>query len=158
MALAPELAALFERDLTRLVQQLQAFTDQDPIWQCPGGMTNSPGNLALHLEGNLREYIGRLLGEVPYARMRDQEFVTKGIHQTEIVRRLEEVRRLVSGVIAALSDEQLDARFPEDVLGVPLPTRQFLIHLNGHLNYHLGQIDSMRRILTSGTAVDYARL
>ena len=158
MALAQELAALFERDLTRLLQQFRAFTDEDPIWQCPNGMTNSPGNLALHLEGNLREYIGRLLGRIPYVRMRDQEFGTKGIHRTEIVRRLEEVRLLVPEIVAGLSDEHLDARFPEDVLGVPLPIRQFLIHLNGHLNYHLGQIDSMRRILTSGTAVEYARL
>ena len=38
--------------------------------------------------------------------------------------------------------------FPENVLGEPLTNRQFVIHLYGHLNYHLGQIDYLRRVLT----------
>jgi hypothetical protein len=57
-----------------------------------------------------------------------------------------------------LSPEQLQAAYPEDVLGVPLSTRQFLISLLGHLNYHLGQIDYARRILSHGTAIAYAGL
>jgi hypothetical protein len=33
-----------------------------------------------------------------------------------------------------------------------------LIHLHGHFNYHLGQIDYLRRILTEGATVQYAGL
>jgi hypothetical protein len=39
------------------------------------------------------------------------------------------------------------------VLGEPLTTRQFVVHLYGHLNYHLGQIDYLRRVLTGDGAL-----
>jgi len=37
--------------------------------------------------------------------------------------------------------------YPEVVLGAATSTQEFLIHLYGHLNWHLGQIDYLRRIL-----------
>jgi uncharacterized damage-inducible protein DinB len=61
-------------------------------------------------------------------------------------------------VIQGLSSAALDAPYPEQVLGVPLTTRQFLIHLLGHLNYHLGQIDYLRRITTGTGAIVLAGL
>ena len=149
MAIADELAGLFQRDLTKLLQELRAFTDEDAIWQCPAGIPNSAGNLVLHLEGNLREYIGRQLGGIPYRRTRDLEFSAKGVPVAEMAARIEEVQGFVPRVIAGLSAAQLDARFPEDPLGGPLSTRQFLIHLYGHLDYHLGQINYLRRMLTA---------
>jgi Protein of unknown function (DUF664) len=157
MSIAVELGALFHRDLTRLAQQLPAFTDQDAIWQCAPGITNSAGNLVLHLEGNLREYVGRMLGRFPYHRVRDQEFAAKGIAVAELAARIDDIRCIVPSVLRQLSDAQIQAPFPEDPLGAPLSTQQFLIHLHGHLNYHLGQIDYLRRILTRGTAIEYAR-
>lgn len=157
MSLAEELAALFRRDLTRLAQQVQAFPDDQILWQRSGTM-NPAGNLVLHLEGNLREYIGRQLGNVAYQRERPQEFSLTGVSRDSLSERVEEIRDLVSTAILSLSDSQLDATYPENALGGPLSTRQFLIHLHGHLNYHLGQIDYLRRILTDGSAVNYAGL
>jgi len=158
MAIGDELAALFHRDLSRLAQQLPAFTDYSTVWQCVPGITNSAGNLILHLEGNLREYVGRVLGGCPYNRIREEEFTAFGIPLAELAARIEELRRLVPGVIERLTDAQMEAKFPDDPLGSPVPTRQFLISLHGHLNYHLGQIDYLRRILTRGTAVEYVHL
>ncbi|MGD9903078.1 MAG: hypothetical protein AB7U83_06380 [Vicinamibacterales bacterium] len=44
--------------------------------------------------------------------------------------------------------------FPEEVLpGGPMPNRHFVLHLYGHLNYHLGQIDYLRRALTGQGAL-----
>lgn len=158
MSAANELAALFQRDITRLCQELRQFPDDGMLWRTLPGVTNSAGNLALHLEGNLREYVGRQLGHIAYTRQRDLEFATFGKSQQDLVAALEAVAKMVPEVIHALSDAALDADFPEDVLGKRIPTRQFLIHLHGHLNYHLGQIDYLRRILASGTAVDFAGL
>jgi len=39
-----------------------------------------------------------------------------------------------------------------------LPTQQMLIHLEGHLSYHLGQIDYLRRLLTGDGAISLAEL
>lgn len=143
-----ELAALFARDLTRLGQEIEAFPDEAAVWASRPGFTNSAGTLALHLEGNLREYIGRQLGRIAYQRDRPAEFATRGVPKAEIVARVERLRDEVPPVIAALPLEALEAPYPEVVLDAPTTTRQLLVHLHGHLNYHLGQIDCLRRVTT----------
>jgi len=158
MSISNALAELFHRDLTRLLQQLEAFPDNDVLWKRAPGIVNSAGNLVLHLEGNLREYVCRLLGGLPYRRAREEEFTAKGISIPLMVARIEEIRQLVPRIIEHLSDDQLQAAFPESPLGSPRSTQQFLIHLNGHVNYHLGQIDYLRRLLTRGSSVEYATL
>ena len=158
MNIPDELSALFHRDLTRLLQQLQAFPSEGALWERAGGISNSAGNLVLHLEGNLREYIGRQLGKVPYRRERALEFSRTKVPTIELVQRIEEVRKLVPAAISRLSTEEFEMLYPEKVLGASLSTRMFLIHLYGHLNYHLGQIDYLRRVLTGDSAVDYAGL
>jgi hypothetical protein len=153
-----ELAGLFRRDLTRLTQELEAFDDDTQLWKKTDGVSNSAGNLALHLEGNLREYVGRQLGNVPYERHRDEEFCPSGVRRQDLVKRLEEVRALVVKAISELSDEALRAPFPERVLGIDWSTQQFTLHLLGHLNYHLGQVDYLRRFVTGRSAIELAPL
>jgi len=158
MTIAGGLAALFSRDLTRLIQELQAFPGDEVLWQRAPGVKNSAGNLVLHLEGNLREYIGRQLGQVAYSRVRDQEFAFSGVSRDELIQRMEQVRELVATVVSGLPDGDLAAAYPEVVLDTPLSSLDFLVHLHGHLNFHLGQIDYLRRILTEGSAVAFAGL
>ena len=144
MSIAKDLAALFRRDLSRLMQQIEAFPDDETLWQTLPGVSNSAGNLALHLEGNLREYIGRQLGHVPYSRERPLEFSSKGIHKEEISIRLAELRRVIPPIIEGLSPQQMEMEYPEVVLDTAMSTQQFLMHLYGHLNWHLGQIYYLR--------------
>lgn len=158
MSIAEGLAALFTRDLTRLIQELQAFPSDEILWQSAPGVKNSAGNLVLHLEGNLREYIGRQIGKVAYHRSRDQEFALKDLSRDDLVDRMEQVKELVAQVVAQLSDSDLSAAYPERVLEIQLSSLDFLVHLHGHLNFHLGQIDYLRRILTEGSAVAFAGL
>jgi hypothetical protein len=158
MSLSTELAALFRRDLTRLLQEITAFPDSSTLWATTEGVTNSAGNLALHLEGNLREYVGRQLGRIPYIRQRELEFHSTGFPLQDMVARIEALRESIPQVVSGLSPAALEAVYPETVLAVPLLTRQFLIHLLGHLSYHLGQIDYLRRVLTRGKAVPLAGL
>jgi uncharacterized damage-inducible protein DinB len=156
--MSKELAALFARDIARLIQELRAFPDTGSIWTTAPGVSNAAGTLALHLEGNLREYIGRQLGGIDYVRDRPLEFSARGVARDELIARLEAVKASIPAVIAGLSDTQLDAVYPEHVLKVPMSTRQFLMHLLGHLNYHLGQVDYLRRFSTGNGAIDLAQL
>lgn len=156
--LASELAALFVRDISRLIQELHAFPDTNALWRTAPGVSNAAGTLALHLEGNLREYIGRQLGGIEFTRDRPKEFSARGVAQSELIERLEAVCSTIPRVIAGLTEEQLNARYPEQVLGQPMTTRQFLVHLAGHLNYHLGQVDYLRRFVTGNGAIDLAGL
>jgi hypothetical protein len=156
--LAAELAALYTRDLTRLVQELSAFPDTATLWQTRAGISNAAGNLALHLEGNLREFVGRQLGRNEFVRDRPREFSDSGIEKAELLKRLSAVRDEIPLVIAGLSDDDLAADYPVIYGGMTLPTRQMLIHLEGHLSYHLGQIDYLRRLLTGDGAISLAEL
>ena len=147
-----ELTALFRRDLARLVRQLDALDDAR-LWQVLPGVTNSAGNLLLHLNGNLREYIGRQNGGVPYVRDRPREFAAKDVPRAEMLAALTELASLIPGVIERMTEARWNDTFPENVLGEPLTNRQFVVHLYGHLNYHLGQIDYLRRVLTGEGAL-----
>jgi hypothetical protein len=155
MAIHSELISLFTRDLRRVAQEIEAFPTDESLWQTAPGVTNSAGNLALHLEGNLREYIGRQLGGIAYTRQRPLEFSTTGLTRADVAARIDAVRETV---IPALAKADLDALFPENVLGQPLTTRQFVFHLLGHLNYPLGQIDYLRRMNTGDGAIKLAGL
>jgi hypothetical protein len=147
MSITNDLASLFRRDLAKLSQQVEAFPTDEALWQTLPGVTNAAGNLALHIEGNLREFVGRQLGNLPFERKRELEFSSKEISRDQLSTRLAELRQSIPAVIEELSVEQLEKEYPEVVLGAATSTQEFLIHLYGHLNWHLGQVDYLRRIL-----------
>lgn len=151
-----ELAALFTRDLARLVRQFDALDDAH-LWQVAPGVTNSAGNLMLHLNGNLRAFVARNIGGVPYDRDRPREFAATDVPRAEVLAALSELAELIPRVLEDVSPERWDEIFPENVLGEPLTNRQFVAHLYGHLNYHLGQIDYLRRVLTREGALAPAK-
>lgn len=155
MALGADFAALFTRDLARLARQLDAFDDAQ-LWQVLPGVTNSAGNLMLHLNGNLREFIGRQIGGMAYVRDRPREFGASSVPRAELAAQLAELSALIPRVLETVPPERWDEMFPENVLGTLLTNGHFVIHLYGHLNYHLGQIDYLRRTLTGQGALTRA--
>jgi hypothetical protein len=147
MSFAKDLASLFARDLSRLAEQLRAFSTDDAFWETPPGITNSAGTLSLHLDGNLREYIGRQLGGVSYTRDRPLEFSARGVSRDVLIARISELCELIPSIVASLSETQIEAIYPEQLFDAPMTTGEFLLHLYGHLNWHRGQLDYVRRIV-----------
>lgn len=137
---------LFQRDLKVLLKEIEQYPDENFIWQTVKGTSNSGGNLALHLVGNLKTYIGKNLGNIDYLRNRELEFSAKNIPRQEILQAISETLETVTITLTQLSQEQLSNTYPENVLGYEMSTEYFLIHLHGHLTYHLGQINYHRRI------------
>lgn len=152
MTISTDFVALFTRDLARLARQLDAFDDAQ-LWQVLPGVTNSAGNLMLHLNGNLRAFIGLRIGGVAYERDRPREFAATNVPRAEIAADLASLAVLIPQVLAAVTAERWDELFPDNVLGTPLSNRHFTLHLYGHLNYHLGQIDYLRRVLSGQGAL-----
>jgi hypothetical protein len=141
--------ALYQRDIKRLHQEIEAYTNETQLWQKVEGISNPAGNLALHLVGNLNEYIGRQLGNIPYQRNRPLEFSAVDISKSEILEKIVATNIVVEKALKSLKIKDFPAKFPENVLGYDMSVHYFLVHLNGHLNYHLGQINYHRRILTA---------
>lgn len=145
--LTDTLAQLFKRDILKLKTEISAYTDESKLWSTTAQISNSGGNLCLHLLGNLQYYIGNVLGGNGYTRNRPAEFSQKNIPHTELIHAIEQTEQVVVNTIRSLPIETLQKDFPEKVFEHSMTTEYFLIHLLAHLDYHLGQINYHRRIL-----------
>lgn len=143
--LQENLSLLFERDIRRLQTEINAYRYENSIWKISGSISNSGGNLCLHLLGNLQHYIGAVLGKTGYKRNRPEEFTLKNIPLSEINVSIEQTISAVKLTIHSLADESMGDAYPEKVFDHPMTTEYFLLHLLAHLNYHLGQINYHRR-------------
>ena len=143
------LAELYERDLAKLRDEIEAYASEADLWKTSDGVSNSAGNLCLHLTGNLNHFFGAVLGNSGYVRDRDAEFANKHIPRSELVSGIDSAGYVVFSTLAELTEEDLDKPYPIEVFGHPMTTGYFLVHLATHLNYHLGQINYHRRLLGS---------
>jgi hypothetical protein len=148
VAFAADLAALLERDLRALRRELEAYPDERQIWQPVPGLANTAGTLALHLAGNLQHYVGARWGGTGYVRNRDAEFGRREVPRAELITEIERARASVAAGLGAVRPEELDAEFPELIGGCRVRTGDFLVHTAVHFAYHLGQVDSHRRVVT----------
>ncbi|MCU0327048.1 MAG: DinB family protein [Spirosomaceae bacterium] len=146
--LKESLIKLFGRDLDSLRAEIEAYTDESLLWKRAEGINNPSGNLVLHLVGNLNNYIGAILGNSGYIRNRPAEFSSTTTKE-DLLQKIQDTKKVVIRVIENLSAEDFQEEYPEDVLSYPMTTEYFLIHLQGHLNYHLGQINYHRRLLSN---------
>ena len=145
--LTENLAKLFERDILKLKTEISAYTDESKLWITAAGISNSGGNLCLHLLGNLQHYIGGVLGGSGYVRNRPEEFSQKNIPVSEMIKTIDHTLTVVTQTIHSLSAETLAKDYPEKVLDQVWETEIFILHLLAHLSYHLGQINYHRRLV-----------
>lgn len=142
------LIELYERDLVKLREEIGSYPDEADIWKTGGDITNPAGNLCLHLSGNLRHFFGAVLGGDGYVRDRDAEFSLKSISKPELLAGIDAAQASVKATLEKMTDDDFAALYPIEVFGAPITTGFFLTHLATHLNWHLGQINYHRRLLT----------
>ncbi|WP_264564296.1 DinB family protein [Flavobacterium sp. N3904] len=138
---------LFNRDLNKLKKEIESYQNENKIWCIEKEISNSAGNLCLHLIGNLNTYIGAEIGKTNYIRYRELEFSQKDISQIELLAKIESTKQTVSDALELLADEDLKKEYPLLVFETKTSTEFLLIHLTTHLAYHLGQINYHRRLL-----------
>jgi hypothetical protein len=144
--LTENLALIFERDILKLKTEITAYADENKLWIIAPGISNSGGNLCLHLLGNLQHFIGGVLGNSGYVRNRPEEFSQKNIPVNSMVKTIEHTAAIVASTIRSISPETLAKEYPEKVMDQTWSTEYFLLHLLAHLSYHLGQINYHRRL------------
>jgi len=139
--------SLYTRDLNKLRTEIESYQTEESLWKIDKDISNTAGNLCLHLVGNLKHFFGAVLGNSGYIRNREEEFSLKNIPKSELVQQVEETLNVVILTLDQLSEEDLAKEYPIEPLGYKMTTEYFLIHLFGHLSYHLGQINYHRRLL-----------
>ncbi len=142
-----DLIALYKRDLEKFVGELEAYPDEASIWVIAPDIKNPAGNLALHIVGNLNTFIGVNLGQTGYVRDRPAEFSSRDVPRAELVQMLRDTSSMIEQVLSKPDLAPLESIYPQEVLGYPMTHQYFLIHLYGHLSWHLGQVNYHRRLL-----------
>lgn len=141
------LIKLFTRDLTKLQEELNNYSTERLLWETPNGISNSAGNLALHLVGNLNHFVGAILGNTGYVRQRELEFSGKNIPRETIIKQIEDTKTVVKESLSGLTESDFQKEYKRRPFEDFMTTEYFLIHLTMHLAYHLGQINYHRRLM-----------
>lgn len=143
------LASFYERDIRKLIEEVNLFKNEENLWKTQGSVKNSAGNLALHIIGGTNYLIGTTLAHTGYVRNRDQEFIRKGVARKDLVAQLGELIPMINKTLTAFSEDDLETDYPFEFDGAKRTKSYVLVQLELHLNYHLGQVNYLRRILES---------
>ena len=101
--LTTNLTTLLVRELKAFARELDLYPDDASVWKTTPGITNSTGNLALHVAGNLQHFIGAVLGGTGYVRNRELEFSRSSGTRAEIKAELAAAITAVEKTLPGLS-------------------------------------------------------
>ena len=141
------LKTLFNRDLNRLITEIELYNSEADIWKVKGQINNSAGHLCLHLVGNLNTYIGKELGHTGYVRNRELEFSSEAIPRQKLIQNVKNTIVMIHKVLDNFDENLLEAEYPILVFDHKTSTEYMLVLLSTHLAYHLGQINYHRRLI-----------
>ncbi len=145
---------LEESLLPRIERCVAQLTDAQ-IWWRPNEVSNSVGNLMLHLCGNVRQWIVSGIGNATDVRRRQQEFDERGpIPRDELLRRL---RDTVGEAVRVLADHDPGRLLePRKIQGHEVTTMEAVYHVVEHFSMHTGQIILLTKAQTGKDTGFYA--
>jgi len=146
-AIAAEAVAKLETYLEWLDHAV-GMLDEHALWARPSANVNSVGNLLLHLEGNVRQWMLHGLAGEQDRRQRDLEFSTDGGRTgAELLKRLHETVTKACSVIRSsqTSEDWLQQR---EIQGFSTTTLGAVVHIVEHFSYHTGQIVQLAKSAT----------
>jgi uncharacterized damage-inducible protein DinB len=120
---------------------------EEQIWARGHENENAVGNLVLHLEGNVRQWILCSLGGESHERDRDAEFAARGgWYSAQLAGRLRVTVEHAAKVILGLGPDELTKIYTiqkYEVSGV-----EAVLHVVEHFSYHTGQIIFATKFVT----------
>lgn len=139
-------AAKLRQYLARIEECAAQLTEEQLWWRGADGL-NSIGNLCLHLEGNVRQWILHGVAGEPDRRARSSEFTARGgLARSEFLGRLRGTVEQACFVIESLG--------PDDLLRKVKPQNydvhalEAIFHVVEHFGQHTGQIIFATKLLT----------
>lgn len=147
--IAKGLILKFENAIKDLSKEIDSYSSEDQMWLISDNISNSAGNLVMHLIGNLNHFVGAVIGNTGYVRKRDLEFSIKDVSRATMQAEIEKAKQMLVETFQKIDDDAFHQPFPFEF---PNPkfkpsTFEFMLHILGHLTYHVGQINYHRRIL-----------
>ena len=140
----------------RLREVVGPLTDEQ-IWWRPNEASNSIGNLLLHLNGNVYQWLVASFGHLDDRRNRPAEFREReGIAAAELLSRLGATLEQAEEVLARLTAEELAA--PMEIQGYHVTGLDAVYQVVEHFGLHYGQILYIVKTLTGADLKLYREL
>jgi uncharacterized protein DUF1572 len=129
---------LLEQYWPRLRGCVEPLTDEQ-VWWRPNEASNSIGNLILHLDGNVRQWLVSSFNRLEDARDRPAEFSARqGISRSALLSQLDGTLREAAEVLSRLTEAQLLATF--HIQGSTVSGLYAVYQVVEHFGMHYGQI------------------
>jgi uncharacterized damage-inducible protein DinB len=131
----------------RLRDTVASLTDEQ-VWWRPNEASNSIGNLLLHLNGNVTQWLVASFNREDDKRNRPQEFSQRGhTPASELLDRLETTMTRSAEVLARLTPADLLA--PYEIQGYHVRGLDAVYQVVEHFGLHYGQIVYIAKSLTA---------
>jgi uncharacterized damage-inducible protein DinB len=145
------------RQFASRIEICLARLSEDQIWARGHENENAVGNLALHLAGNIGQWILGPLGGARTKRDRDGEFAARGgFDGKQLASRLSTTVEQATAIIAGLTTEQLTATYK--IQNYPVSGVDAVYHVVEHFAQHTAQIIFATKMLTGGDLGFYRHL
>ena len=147
---------MFEECWPRLRGTVEGLSEEQ-VWWRPNEASNSIGNLLLHLNGNVRQWIVTSFNQREDRRNRPAEFAEKsGGPASELLAKLGVTLDEAAAIFARLTEEELAA--PMDIQGYHVTGLEAVYHVVGHFEMHYGQIIYIAKALQGRDLGFYSHL
>jgi uncharacterized damage-inducible protein DinB len=126
----------------------------DALWWRANELSNSVGNLLLHLSGNVRQWIVSGVGGARDERHRAAEFEAReGGNAKSLLAALDATLDEVDAVLAKLTPEDLASM--RTIQGREVTVLDAIYHVAEHFSFHLGQIVLLAKMHAPGAIKFY---
>ena len=130
---------------------------ESQVWWRPNPASNSIGNLILHLNGNVRQWMLASFNRLTDERNRPAEFNESGsIPASALLDRLSETVKEASDVLSRLTEADLLARY--EIQGYNVSGLEAVYQVVEHFGLHYGQILYIAKSLTGADLGLYREL
>jgi len=137
---------LFAECFPRLTKCISMLSEEQ-IWSRPNQISNSLGNIVLHLKGNTRQWMGTTFGGRSDDRRRAAEFSESGpLPKAHLLRMVSELQTDLEGIFKEIKQEDLLKEY--DVQVYRETGLAILVHVTEHFSYHVGQATYLVKMLT----------
>jgi uncharacterized damage-inducible protein DinB len=149
-------AQLLDECWPRMRACVESLTTEQ-VWWRPNDASNSVGNLLLHLNGNVRQWLVGSFTGIHDARDRPAEFAARqGATPAELLATLEATLQEASAVLSRLTDADLLRTF--HIQGYAVTGLYAVYHVVEHFAMHYGQILYVTKLLRGESLGFYREL
>ena len=147
---------LLEQYWPRLRRALESLTDEQ-VWWRPNAASNSIGNLLLHLNGNVWQWMVASFNRLPDERDRPAEFNTRhGLTRTALLEHLSHTMNEAGNVLSRLTPSDLLQTY--QIQGYTVTGIDAVYQVIEHFGMHYGQIVYITKMLTDKDQEFYKEL